>query len=116
MCWHCGKPGHKRSECQAYSTYLQAQPKGKGKGKGAGGDRALNEFHPDPGYADPEGGDLLGDPEELNAAEWYLVEARTGKRPSARPWLSGRRGPPSARCAQSAPSAQLEPAKPCKPR
>jgi hypothetical protein len=26
VCWHCGKPGHKRSECQAYSTYLQAQP------------------------------------------------------------------------------------------
>ena len=81
VCWHCGRPGHKRSERQAYSTYLQAQPKGKGKGKGVGGDRALNEFHPDPGYEDPEGGDLLDDPEELNAAEWYLGGSPDGEAP-----------------------------------
>ena len=67
---------------------MQAQPKGKGKGQGVGGDRALNEFHPDPGYEDPEGG-VLDDPEELSAAEWYLGESPDGEAPEL---LSGNLG------------------------
>ena len=53
----------------------------EGQGICVGGDRALNEFQTDQGYEDPEGSDVLGDPEELNAAEWYLGGSPDGEAP-----------------------------------
>ena len=58
VCWHCGKPGHRRQDCPTFTAHLQAQ----GKGRGAG--TRLNDLGADDAGSLREG--------EENADEWCL--------------------------------------------
>ena len=80
-CWHCGKPGHRRSECAAFTAHLQAQGKGQGAGLAS---RALNEFGEDA----PSGamGSLYE--EEAGAAERCLSGGPEGAPAGTGAWRS----------------------------
>ncbi len=57
-CWHCGKTGHRRSECPTYNAWLRSQGKGRN-----GPPRTLNEL----------GGDsTAAGAEDATSAEWCL--------------------------------------------